>query len=176
MYSCKKWCVQNVIHNKLVRLTQNQSRWRLKFSGIWTLLGLLDPKNETWGTTCPYNTSHPKILQSSTQLTESQSCMKEVVCRVRPSIMEQMWVETDQNQKFLPSLPMPTKSHFDILWFNMPSTALTIQHWMNWNGHGRSCGIIYSTILAFAWTDRGKLWETSRQSVSGPKHEPVPPN
>jgi hypothetical protein len=68
------------------------------------------------GTTGLYNTtSYPKILQSSAQLTDSQSGIKEVVCRVRSSIMEQLWVETDQNQKFLPSLPMVNKSHFDIL-------------------------------------------------------------
>jgi nitrate/TMAO reductase-like tetraheme cytochrome c subunit len=49
--------------------------------------------------TCPCNTaSHPKILQSSTQLREPQSYIKEVVSKSQTQHTGAGLVETDQNQ------------------------------------------------------------------------------
>jgi hypothetical protein len=58
--------------------------------------------------------SHPKILQSLTQLTEAQSYIKEVVSKSQTQHFGAGLVETDYSQ-VLPSLPTLNKSHFDIL-------------------------------------------------------------
>lgn len=55
-----------------------------------------DLEKEIRGTTCPCNTaSHPKILQSSTQLTEPQSYSKEVVSKSQTQHIGAGLVETD---------------------------------------------------------------------------------
>jgi hypothetical protein len=132
MYNCKKkGCVQNVAHNKLVRLKQNQTKW-FKSYGMWILLGLLDPEKEIWGTTCPRNeVSHPKILQSSTQLTEPQSYIKEGVSKSQTQHTGAGLLEIDHNQvsTFTTHAKQKPFWYFKIHWTHLPLQLLYSTKW-----------------------------------------------